>query len=154
MQPIAYIMAFFLPILAIFIALIHIRWKHLAGWQAIGSVLMWQLAIGLGVSLIWAGFGHLLMPDQVATSIGWQTGSPFQREVGMWDLALGIVAVLCLIFRDHGFFSDHHRHPGYSLYVLGLAMSPSSLFSETHRHTTPGPSCTWTTSPCSSSQHS
>ena len=105
MQLMAYVMAFFLPILAIIIALVHIRWKHLAGWRAIGAVLMWQLAIGLGAGLIWAGLGHLLMPDQVAEGIGWATGSPFQREVGMWDLALGIVGVLCLVFRDEGFWT-------------------------------------------------
>lgn len=96
---------FLLPILAALIALIHIRWKHIAGYQAIGVVLMWQLAIGLGLGLIWGGLGHLLMPDQVAESIGWATGSPFQREVGMWDLALGIVGVLCLVFRDEWFWT-------------------------------------------------
>jgi hypothetical protein len=45
------------------------------------------------------------MPDQVAASIGWEAGSPFQREVGMWDLSLGIVGVLCLVFRDEGFWT-------------------------------------------------
>lgn len=93
------------PVLAVLIAIIHIRWKHLTGWRAIGIVLMWQLVLGLGFGLIWAGLGHLLMPDQVAASIGWATGSPFQREVGMWDLSLGIVAVLCLVFRDEGFWT-------------------------------------------------
>jgi len=66
---------------------------------------MWQLALWLGVGLIWAGIGHLLIPDQVAATIGWEAGSPFQREVGMWDLALGIVGVLCLAFRDAGFWT-------------------------------------------------
>ncbi|HEU17671.1 MAG TPA: hypothetical protein ENO06_02945, partial [Methanolinea sp.] len=36
---------------------------------------------------------------------GWPTGSPFQREVGMWDLALGIVGLLCLKFRTIGFWT-------------------------------------------------
>jgi hypothetical protein len=96
---------FFLPVMAGIIALIHIRWKDLTGWQAIGSILMWQLVIGLGLGLFWAGLGHLLMPDTVAESIGWPTGSPFQREVGMWDVALGIVGMLCLVFRDEGFWT-------------------------------------------------
>ncbi|MDD1706272.1 MAG: hypothetical protein LUQ12_04465 [Methanoregulaceae archaeon] len=105
MDPVPYLWPFFLPVLAAIIALIHIRWKHLAGWQAIGIVLMWQLAVGLGLGLIWGGLGHLLMPDLVAESIGWPAGSPFQREVGMWDIALGIVGVLCLVFRDEGFWT-------------------------------------------------
>jgi hypothetical protein len=105
MDIVAVIWPFFLPIIGIIIALIHIRWKHLDGWQAIGIVLMWQLAIGLGLGLVWAGLGHLLMPDIIAESIGWPTGSPFQREVGMWDVALGIVGMLCLWFRDEGFWT-------------------------------------------------
>lgn len=105
MDIMGFLWPFFLPVVALLIALVHIRWKQLTGWQAIGSVLMWQLAIGLGLGLIWAGLGHLLMPDVIAESIGWPTGSPFQREVGMWDVALGIVGVLCLVFRDEGFFT-------------------------------------------------
>jgi hypothetical protein len=105
MDIIAALWPFLLPLLAVLIALILIRWKHITGWQAIGIVLMWQLAIGLGLGLIWAGIGHLLMPDQVAASIGWAAGSPFQREVGMWDLSLGIVGALCLVFRDEAFWT-------------------------------------------------
>jgi len=105
MDILGFLWPFFLPVLGLIIALIHIRWKHIAGYQAIGVVLMWQLAVGLGLGLIWGGLGHLLMPDRVAEGIGWPTGSPFQREVGMWDLALGIVGVLCLVFRDEGFWT-------------------------------------------------
>src|SRR5512139_909310 len=105
MNGLAVLSTFLLPLLALLIAVIHIYWKKYSGWQAIGLVLMWQLGIGLGVGLIWAGIGHLLMPDRVAAGIGWQAGSPFQREVGMWDLALGIVGVLCLVIQDEGFWA-------------------------------------------------
>jgi hypothetical protein len=105
MNSIALLWPFFLPLLALLIAVILIRWKRISGWRAIGIVLMWQLALGLGLGMIWGGLGHLLMPDQVAESIGWAAGSPFQREVGMWDLSLGIVCVLCLAFRDEGFWT-------------------------------------------------
>jgi len=105
MNGLAWLSTFLLPFLALIIAVIHIYWKKYSGWKAIGLVLMWQLGIGLGVGLIWAGIGHLLMPDRVAAGIGWPTGSPFQREVGMWDLALGIVGVLCLVIRDEGFWA-------------------------------------------------
>ncbi|WP_367652346.1 DUF6790 family protein [Methanoculleus frigidifontis] len=37
--------------------------------------------------------------------MGWAAGSPFQREVGMWNLGLGIVAVLCLKSCSKGFFA-------------------------------------------------
>jgi hypothetical protein len=120
MDFIAALWPFFLPLLAALIAFIHIRWKHLAGWQAIGTVLMWQLGIGLGLGLIWGGLGHLLMPDRVAASIGWQAGSPFQREVGIWDVSLGIVGVLCLKFRDEGFWTA--TIIGTGLFFIGAGL--------------------------------
>ena len=93
---------FFFPIVAALIAGIHIRMKKHHGSQALGVFLMWQIAIGLGLGYVYAGMGHLFVPDKVAESIGWPAGSPFQREVGMWDAAMGIVALLCLKFRTPG----------------------------------------------------
>ena len=96
---------FFFPLLAAGVAVVHIRMKNHHGSQAIGTFLMWQISIGLGLSFLYAGMGHLLAADRVAESIGWPTGSPFQREVGMWDAAMGIVGLLCLKFRDNGFWT-------------------------------------------------
>jgi hypothetical protein len=120
MDFIAALWPFLLPLLALILAIVLIRWKHITGWRAIGIVLMWQLAIGLGLGLIWAGLGHLLMPDQVATSIGWGAGSPFQREVGMWDLSLGIVGMLCLVFRDEGYWTA--TIIGTGLFFIGAGL--------------------------------
>ena len=91
----------FFPFLATIIALAHIRIKKLAGVFALESFLMWNLAAGFGLSLLWGGVGHLLLPDRVAESIGWPAGNPFQSEVGMWDASMGIVGLLCLKFRDN-----------------------------------------------------
>lgn len=96
---------FFFPVLGAVVALVHIRWKHHTGVTALGTFLAWQLAIGLGLSSIYAAFGHLVFADRVAASIGWAAGSPFQREVGMWDFAIGIVGLLCLKFRSAGFWT-------------------------------------------------
>lgn len=90
----------FFPLLGAIIALIHIQWKKMGRAEAIGTFLMWQLAIGFGLSYLYAATGHLFLADKVAESIGWPTGSPFQREVGMWDLSMGICGLLCLKFRD------------------------------------------------------
>lgn len=94
----------FFPVLGAIIALAHIRWKHHKGVTALGIFLVWQLAIGLGLGYLYAAFGHLVFADQVAASIGWPPGSPFQREVGLWDFAIGIVGLLCLKFRSVGFW--------------------------------------------------
>ena len=90
---------FFFPLLGAIIAAIHIYARKYTGVAALEIVLMWQLAVGLGLSLLYGGLGHLFVPDQVAESIGWPVGSPFQREVGIWDMAMGIVGLLCLKFR-------------------------------------------------------
>ncbi len=95
----------FFPVLALIIAMAHIYLKHYRGLMALETILTWQLVIGLGVAYLYAGLGHLFFADQVAASIGWPAGSPFQREVGMWDLSMGIVGILCLKFRNEGFFT-------------------------------------------------
>lgn len=96
---------FILPLLAAVIGIIHIRAKDLRGSQAIETLLMWQIVVGLGIGYLYAGMGHLFAADRVAETIGWPAGSPFQREVGIWDAAMGIVALLCLKFRDTGFWT-------------------------------------------------
>jgi hypothetical protein len=91
------------PLLGAIIATIQItkERKTADSHRKLEIILMWQLVCGLGLSLLVGGIGHLLLPDQIAESIGWATGSPFQREVGMWDASIGIVGILCLKYRDH-----------------------------------------------------
>jgi hypothetical protein len=55
--------------------------------------LSWLLLLSIGVEMIWAGLFHILFPATAAAQIGWQV-SPFQFEVGVSDLAMGIVAVV------------------------------------------------------------
>src|SRR6266542_3298786 len=49
----------------------------------------------VGVAGIIGATGHLLKADDVARSIGWPPGSPFQWEVGVADLGWGVLGVLC-----------------------------------------------------------
>jgi len=57
----------------------------------------WILLLPVGVTALWAALYHLAFPLQAASYIGWQP-SPFQFEVGMADLAIGVVA--CIAFRS------------------------------------------------------
>lgn len=109
----------FFPLLGAIIAGIHIHVKKLNGAGALGSFLMWQLAIGFGLAYLYAGCGHLFVADKVAESIGWPVGSPFQKEVGMWDAAMGICGLLCLKFRDD-FWTAIVIGPGLFSFSAGL----------------------------------
>ncbi|MFG1302425.1 DUF6790 family protein [Xanthobacter sp. V3C-3] len=55
--------------------------------------LSWILLLSVGFQGIWAGTTHVFLPQTAAAFIGWQP-SPFQYEIGIADLALGIVAVV------------------------------------------------------------
>jgi len=54
-------------------------------------LLAWLLLFGLGLPMLWAAYYHLVRPNEAARLIGWAP-SPFQREVGLADLAMGLVA--------------------------------------------------------------
>jgi hypothetical protein len=57
--------------------------------------LSWILLLPTGVTGLWAGIAHVFFPATAAAHIGWEV-SPFQFEVGMADLAIGITA--CIAF--------------------------------------------------------
>jgi hypothetical protein len=70
-------------------------------YTIVESLLGWTLLLPIGITGLWAGIAHVFFPATAAAHIGWQT-SPFQFEVGMADLAIGITA--CLAFwRDLSF---------------------------------------------------
>jgi len=68
--------------------------------ERLGMVLLYLLVLGLGTAGLWNFVGHYFMSDQVARSIGWTTGSPFQHELAFYHLGMGVVALLCLWIRD------------------------------------------------------
>lgn len=55
----------------------------------------WILLLPIGVTGLWAGIAHVFFPKVAAALIGWEV-SPFQYEVGVADLAVGVTA--CLAF--------------------------------------------------------
>jgi hypothetical protein len=63
--------------------------------------LSWILLLPIGITGLWAGAFHVFLPATAAALIGWEV-SPFQFEVGMADLAIGVTA--CISFwRDLSF---------------------------------------------------
>jgi hypothetical protein len=55
--------------------------------------LSWILLLGVGGEALWGGLFHILAPETAAAFIHWQV-SPFQFEMGMADIALGVVGIL------------------------------------------------------------
>jgi hypothetical protein len=68
-----------------------------AGWKL---VLLYLFGIGVAGSGIGGFFGHVFISDPVAESIGWPTGNPFQLEVGVANLAVGILGIVAMSRRD------------------------------------------------------
>jgi disulfide bond formation protein DsbB len=78
----------------------------------------WILLLPIGVTGLWAGISHVFFPATAAAHIGWQI-SPFQFEVGMADLAVGLTAILSF-WRDLAFKSA--AVCAASIFLLGDAI--------------------------------
>jgi hypothetical protein len=55
--------------------------------------LAWLLLLSIGVDTLWAGLYHVFAPQTAAAFIGWQD-SPFQFEIGVADIASGVMAIV------------------------------------------------------------
>lgn len=62
------------------------------------NALVWAV----GVNAFIVGCGHIFVPGPVAEAIGWAPGSPFQYEVGLANLGIGVLGAFAPSF-DRGF---------------------------------------------------
>ncbi|MDD7938341.1 hypothetical protein PHK61_07910 [Actinomycetospora lutea] len=85
----------------------------------LAASLLNALAWIVGVNAIIVGSGHLVMPDPIADSIGWPRGSPFQWEVGLAGLLIGVLGVLAPAF-DRQF--QLAAVIAFSIFYLGAAV--------------------------------
>ena len=67
---------------------------------AAATYLVYLLFIYVGVMGVFTAYAHVFRPIQTSASIGWST-SPYEYEVGMADLTVGVLGVLCLWFRGN-----------------------------------------------------
>ena len=85
----------------------------------IGRVYLgYLLPISVGLGGLMGFLGHAMRADEIARSIGWPTGNPFQFEVAVANLAFGVLGLLCLKFRD-GFWTATIL--GYGVFLEGAA---------------------------------
>jgi hypothetical protein len=65
-------------------------------YRAAEILLVWLFAIELGIVGIWVFIAHTVFAAQVAESIGWAAGNPFQQEVAFTNLAIGVLGILSI----------------------------------------------------------
>ena len=90
-------------VLSFVVAGLHIyRDKQLrTGRRVAEIILLWLLVINTGFTGIYAFMGHAFAANEVAESIGWPTGNPFQTEVAVANLAIGTLGILCYWIRGN-----------------------------------------------------
>ena len=81
--------------------------------------LRYLLFFNVGLVGLFAFYGHAFMADQVAISIGWAPGSPFQYEIAIANLVFGILGVLCLWIKDNFWLATGL---GFAIFGLGAAV--------------------------------
>ena len=84
----------------------------------VSILIKWLLLAFPGVGGLLAAYAHTARADKTAAYIGWQPGSPFQFEVAMANLALGVAGVMCL-WMSPGFQAA--TGVVFSVFVLGAA---------------------------------
>lgn len=100
-------MVFFMPVAAWVLALVATALQLARGPRglrvALRALMIWVFVFPLGVLSLWAFMGHVFFADRAAASIGWAP-SPFQFEVGLANLGIGVAGLLAgLFYRNLGF---------------------------------------------------
>jgi hypothetical protein len=80
--------------------------------------LNYLLPIAVGLGGVLAFLGHTFRAEDIARSIGWPAGNPFQFEVAVANLAFGVLGLLCVKLRD-GFRTATVL--GYAVFLEGAA---------------------------------
>src|SRR5271170_8087674 len=93
----------FFAVVAVIAASIHLACspRRRSGGAAIaGTYLIYLLFIYVGLMGLLTAYAHVFRSAQTSASIGWAP-SPFEYEVGMADLTVGVLGVLCLWLRGN-----------------------------------------------------
>lgn len=93
----------FFALLAVIAASIHLAVsanRRRSGAAIAETYLLYLLFIYVGLMGLLTAYAHVFRPLQTSASIGWAT-SPYEYEVGMADLTVGVLGILCLWFRGN-----------------------------------------------------
>src|SRR5277367_186965 len=90
-------------VLAVIAAFIHLALSpnsRSSGAAIAETFLLYLLFFYVGLEGLLTAYAHVFRPIQTSASIGWST-SPYEYEVGMADLTVGVLGVLCLWLRGN-----------------------------------------------------
>src|SRR5271155_1066091 len=93
----------FFAVVALIAASIHLACsprRRSSGAAIAGTYLIYLLFIYVGLMGLLTAYAHVFRSVQTSASIGWAP-SPFEYEVGMADLTVGVLGVLCLWLRGY-----------------------------------------------------
>jgi hypothetical protein len=92
----------FFAVMALVAASVHLMLSSKRRSGAVSIVrtyLLYLLFIYVGLMGLFTAYYHVFRPVEASASIGWST-SPYEYEVGMADLTVGVLGVLCLVFGE------------------------------------------------------
>lgn len=95
----------FLLVIAVFCTATTLIYKN--EWdfpKFVEVILSYILFFNLGLMALLAAYFHVFLGAETARNIGWEPGSPFQFEMGMANLAFGVLGVMA--FWQRGNFWD------------------------------------------------
>lgn len=92
--------SFFYLACALMAATIHFLLSKNKGKERVLEIyLLYLIVFCIGVSGLAGAYFHTFLAAQTAERIGWLAGNPFQFEVAMANLAVGIAGILCIWLR-------------------------------------------------------
>ncbi|MEG9432875.1 DUF6790 family protein [Terriglobus sp. ADX1] len=93
----------FFSLIAVVGASVHLVFspkRRSSGAAIAGTYLLYLFFFYVGLMGLLTAYAHVFRPIETSASIGWST-SPYEYEVGMADLTVGVLGILCLKFRDN-----------------------------------------------------
>src|SRR6201996_4076340 len=93
----------FFTLIAVVAASVHIAFspqRRSSRAAVAGTYLLYLLFFYVGLMGVLTAYAHVFRPLQTSASIGWST-SPYEYEVGMAALTVGVLGLLCLRFRGN-----------------------------------------------------
>jgi hypothetical protein len=108
----------FFAVAAVVSASIHLASSSGSRTAIARTYLLYLLVIYVGLMGVFTAYAHVFRPIQTSASIGWAP-SPYEYEVGMADLTVGVLGILCLWLRGNFWLA---AAIGNAVWLLGDAM--------------------------------